>query len=72
MCDYELFNLQDYVQNPIALARIRAHVTQETLASQLNVTQAYISKTEHQENVSPRILNKMLKAIKDCTNTHPD
>jgi len=48
--DYVLFNPADYVQNPIALARIKLGITQEQLAEKLDVSQAYISKIERQEN----------------------
>ena len=64
--DYEKFELEDYVQNPVALARIRAHLTQEDLAHYLQVTQAYISKVENQKNISAKVLNKMIMAIKEC------
>ena len=63
--EYDKFELQDYVQNPIALARIHAHLTQEELAQALQVTQAYISKVENQKQVSSKLLNKMTNAIKD-------
>ena len=63
--DYEKFKLQDYIQNPVALARIRSNLTQKDLANHLKLTQAYISKIENQKTVSPMILNKMIKAIKE-------
>jgi len=62
--DYEKFELKDYVQNPVALARIQANLTQKDLADHLEVTQAYISKIENQDTVAPNVLNKMIKAIK--------
>ena len=40
--DYVPFALEDYVDSPIALARIKAKVTQKELAKRLGVTQAYI------------------------------
>jgi DNA-binding XRE family transcriptional regulator len=63
--EYEEFKLQDYVKNPIALARIRANVTQEALAQYLEVTQAYISKIENQKNISPKLLEKITNALKN-------
>ena len=61
--DYEVFNPADYVENPIALARLQAGLTQAELASLMSVTQAYISKIENQENVSAKLLNKVHKAL---------
>jgi predicted transcriptional regulator len=57
--DYVIFDPQDYVDNPIALARIKAHVTQEEVAKRLNVSQAYISKVENQQRVSAKLLEKV-------------
>jgi DNA-binding XRE family transcriptional regulator len=57
--DYERFNLEDYVENPVALARIRAHLTQEELATYLKVSQAYISKIENQQKVSAKLIEKV-------------
>jgi DNA-binding XRE family transcriptional regulator len=56
---YDKFDIEEYIQNPIALARINAHLTQEELADQLEVTQAYISKIENQVKVSPKLLKKI-------------
>lgn len=61
--DYEAFNLDEYVSNPVALARIKANLTQEALALKMNVSQAYISKLEAQENISPKVLAKVEKAL---------
>lgn len=61
--NYVPFELTDYVDNPVALARINAEMTQEALAKQMNVTQAYISKIESQEKVSPKVLKKVRAAI---------
>ena len=57
--DYEKFDLEEYVQNPVALARIRAHLTQEELAERLNVSQAYISKIENQLTVPPKLIQRI-------------
>ena len=62
--DYVPFALEDYVQNPVALARIKANVTQRVLAKRLGVTQAYISKVEHQTKVTPKLLTKVKAALR--------
>jgi ribosome-binding protein aMBF1 (putative translation factor) len=61
--DYIPFELEDYVQNPVALARIRADLTQEELAERLKVSQAYISKIES------KLLAKIMNAIKKKKST---
>ena len=62
--EYVPFNVEDYVDNPIALARIKAHITQKELARRMKVTQAYVSKIERQEKVSLKLLTKVKEAIK--------
>lgn len=62
--DYVPFVLEDYVDSPIARARIKANVTQSELAKRLGVTQAYISKIEHQTKVTPKLLAKVKTALK--------
>ncbi|OGT38613.1 MAG: transcriptional regulator [Gammaproteobacteria bacterium RIFCSPHIGHO2_12_FULL_37_14] len=61
--DYVPFELTDYVDNPVALARINAGITQETLAKRMCVTQAYISKLEAQSKVTVKVLKKVQAAI---------
>jgi len=61
--DYVLFNPTDYVDNPIALARIKAGITQEELAKEMGVTQAYISKIESQKKVTMKLLLKVKNAL---------
>ena len=61
--DYVPFELTDYVDNPVALARIDAGMTQKTLAKRMNVTQAYISKLETQSKVTTKVLKKVKAAI---------
>ena len=61
--DYVPFELEDYVDNPIALARIRAWLTQAELAKRMGVTQAYISKIEAQDRVSSKVLEKAQAAL---------
>lgn len=62
--DHVPFALEDYVDSPIALARIKANMTQKQLAKRLGVTQAYISKVEHQTKVTPKLLAKVKAALK--------
>ena|SRR3990167_4809257 len=61
--DFVTFDPADYVDNPIALARIKANMTQEELAKRMGVTQAYISKIEAQDKVTPKILQKVKIAL---------
>lgn len=63
--DYEVFDPSDYIDNPVALARIQTGITQKELAKLMNVTQAYISKIENQEKVTPKMIQKVIKAIGD-------
>jgi len=60
--DYVPFELADYVDNPVALARIKANMTQKELAKRLGVTQAYVSKVERQTKVTPKLLAKAKQA----------
>jgi transcriptional regulator with XRE-family HTH domain len=57
--------LDDYINNPVALARIRASMTQETLARKMGVTQAYISKLESQARISAKVLQKLKQVLGD-------
>lgn len=61
--DYVPFVVEDYVDNPIALARIKAHVTQGELARRMKVSQAYISKIERQDRVTPKLLMRIKAAL---------
>lgn len=61
--DYVAFDPADYVDNPIALARIKAGITQEELARRMKVSQAYISKIECQDKVTPKLLHKVKIAL---------
>ncbi len=60
---YVAFDPADYVDNPIALARIQLGITQEELATRMGVTQAYISKIEAQDQVTAKLLQKIKKAL---------
>lgn len=61
---YVPFVLEDYVDNPAALARMKAHITQKELARRLGVTQAYVSKIERQGKVTPQLLARVEAALK--------
>ena len=63
--EYEAFDPSDYIDNPVALARIQAGITQEELAKLMGVTQAYVSKIENQEKVTAKMIQKVTKAIAD-------
>ena len=63
--EYVPFVLEDYVDNPAALARMKAHLTQKELAERLGVTQAYISNVERQDKVTPQLLARVKAAIQN-------
>jgi len=54
--DFVPFEVSDYVDNPLAVARMNAGLTQKELATRLGVSQAYVSKIERQANVTPKLL----------------
>jgi len=58
------FALEDYVQNAIASGRMKAHFTQQQLAEHMGVMQACISKIEHQNKVTPALLEHAIKATR--------
>ena len=60
---YEPFVLEDYVDNPVALARIKAGITQEQLAQRLGVSQAYVSQIERRDTVTNKMLEQVHSAI---------
>lgn len=64
---YEPFVLEDYVDNPVALARIKAGITQEQLAQRLGVSQAYVSQIERRNNVTSKVLERVHTAIQGTT-----
>lgn len=61
--DYQPFILEDYVSSPVALARIKANLSQLKLAELMGVSQAYISKLESNKQISAKTLSKVIKAI---------
>ncbi len=60
---YVPFVIEDYVDNPVAIARIKAGITQEQLAELLGVSQAYISQVERRTNVTNKMLERVRSAI---------
>ena len=60
---YVPFVLDDYVDNPVALARIKAGITQEQLAQRLGVSQAYVSQIERRNNITSKMLERVHSAI---------
>lgn len=61
--EYIPFVLENYVDNPVALARMKAHLTQNELAERMDVTQAYISKIERKKKVTPKLLARVQTAL---------
>ena len=61
---YVPFIIEDYVDNPVALARLKAGLSQSALARRMDVTQAYISKIERKEKVSAKVFQKVQRALK--------
>lgn len=65
--DYVPFVVEDYVDNPVALGRIKAKITQAELARRMDVSQAYVSKIEAQAQVSSKVLAKVNAALPRTT-----
>ena len=65
------FDPTNYVKSPIALARINAGLSQSELAARASVTQAYVSKIERQEDVSPKVILKFNAAFKVAPKSAP-
>ncbi len=61
---YIPFRTEDYVTNPVALARIKAHATQNDLAECMGVSQAYVSKIESQSKVTAKTIEKVIAALR--------
>jgi DNA-binding XRE family transcriptional regulator len=62
--DYVEFKLEKFIENPVALARIKAGLTQEELAERLGVSQAYISKIENQLKIPLKLIEKISRLDK--------
>ncbi|HIC73956.1 MAG TPA: XRE family transcriptional regulator, partial [Candidatus Marinimicrobia bacterium] len=57
------FDFADHVRNPVHLARLRAGVTQKELAQKMGVSQAYVSKLERSEHVTPKAMKKVMEHL---------
>lgn len=62
--EYVPFHPEDYVDNPVALARIKAGIAQSKLAKVMKVSQEYIGEIEAQDKVVAKVLIKVKSAIK--------
>jgi DNA-binding XRE family transcriptional regulator len=63
--EYVLFHPADYVENPVALARIQAGLTQKEFAQAMHVSQASVSKLENQTKVTVKTLHKVKQVLKN-------
>ena len=66
--NYISFELENYVDNPVALARIKAGLTQEQLADRIGVSQPYIAQLEAQNKVTAKVLGKVATALEKMLN----
>ena len=55
----------DYVDNPVALARMKVQVKQADLARQMKVIRSCISKPEQGDQVSDEALQKVKAALQE-------
>lgn len=63
--EYIDFDPKNFIKNPLALARMKAKITQKKLAEKLHTSQAYISKIENDNYcVSEKLLHKVLSVLK--------
>lgn len=60
---YVPFALEDYVNNPMALARTKAGITQEQRTQRMGVSQAYVSQIECRSNITHKMLERVSNAI---------
>ena len=62
--EYIPWVLSDYIDNPIRVARIQAHISQKEFAARLGVTQGYVSRIEgHNFKVTDKMMLKVKKAL---------
>lgn len=62
--DYEPFDPADYIDNPVAIERMRAGIKQKALANAMGVSQAYVSKLEAGEHVTTAALKRVREALR--------
>lgn len=60
--EYVLFDPADYVDNPVALARIDAGITRGELAKRLGLSNSYVGKIERSSKVTDKMLTRV-KAV---------
>lgn len=61
--DYVLFDPADYIENPVAVARIDAGFTREELAKRLGISVAYLGQIERRTQVTEKMLARVMRAI---------
>ena len=59
------FSVDDYFDNPVVLARMKAGVTQYKLAKLMKVSQSYISQLENNDKISRDVMLKVKRVLKD-------
>jgi len=57
--EYIPFDPANYIENPVALARIKAHITRKELAQRLGISKGYIAKIERSTKVKNKILARV-------------
>jgi len=62
--DYEPFDPAEYIDNPVAIDRMRAGIKQKDLAQAMGVSQAYVSKLEAADDITPAALKRIRTALK--------
>ena len=60
--EYIPFEPANYIENSVALARIKAHITREELAQRLGISKGYIAKIERSTSVTDKMLARV-KAV---------
>lgn len=58
------FVLEDYIHNPVALARIKAGLTRQQLAKRMALSHSYMGKIERQDKVTAKLLERVIKVLK--------
>lgn len=61
--DYVPLKVSDYIKNPVRAARIEAGLSQAQLATRMGVSQAYVSKVEAQNKVTPKLMVNVRAAL---------
>ncbi|MEO5340487.1 MAG: helix-turn-helix transcriptional regulator [Magnetococcus sp. MYC-9] len=61
--EYEPFDPADFVQNPVALARMRAGITQAELARRMGASLASVHQLEQAATVSADVVQRVTEAL---------